>query len=188
CGVCWPRGHFGTFISSTVPILHSARTRDCSAALASTSRGSTSRMTTSTSSSTPSPAGGSPPRPRRTTSPRERAQPAAFPATSAEIRAHWIDFLRSRTSAGRRVAIWGGGSKGVSFLTTTGFTDEVAQVVDINPYKQGKFLPGTGHQVIGPEALKDAPPNVVIVMNPIYLPEIGAQLAEMELDPELIAL
>jgi SAM-dependent methyltransferase len=117
-----------------------------------------------------------------------RALADEFPAKVAEIRDHWIDFLRSRTSAGRRVAIWGGGSKCVSFLTTTGFTDEVAQVVDINPYKQGKFLPGTGHQVTGPEALKEAPPDVVIVMNPIYLPEIGAQLAEMELDPELLAL
>jgi hypothetical protein len=117
-----------------------------------------------------------------------RALAAKFPTKVAEIRAHWSDFLRSRTSAGRRVAIWGGGSKGVSFLTSNGFADEVAQVVDINPYKQGKFLPGTGHQVIGAEALKEAPPDVVIVMNPIYLPEVGAQLAEMELDVELVAL
>ena len=113
---------------------------------------------------------------------------AEFPAKVAEIRAHWTDFLRSRTSAGRRVAIWGGGSKGVSFLTTNGFGDEIAQVVDINPYKQGKFLPGTGHRVIGPEGLKVAAPDVVIVMNRIYLAEVGAQLAEMELDPELVAL
>jgi hypothetical protein len=76
----------------------------------------------------------------------------------------------------------------VSFLTTNGLTDEVAQVVDINPYKQGRFLPGTAHQVIGPQALKEAPPDVVIVMNPVYLPEVGAQLAKMELDPELVAL
>jgi SAM-dependent methyltransferase len=117
-----------------------------------------------------------------------RALAAAFPAKVAEIRAHWTDFVRNRYSAGRRVAIWGGGSKGVSFLTTNGLTDAVAQVVDINPYKQGKFLPGTGHQVIAPETLKEAPPDVVIVMNPIYLPEVGAQLAKMELSPELVAL
>jgi SAM-dependent methyltransferase len=117
-----------------------------------------------------------------------RVLAAEFPAKVAETRAHWTDFLRSRTNAGRRVAIWGGGSKGVSFLTTNGFGDEIAQVVDINPYKQGKFLPGTGHQVIGPEGLKVAAPNVVIVMNRIYLAEVGAQLAELELDPELVAL
>jgi SAM-dependent methyltransferase len=117
-----------------------------------------------------------------------RVLAAGFPAKVAEIRAHWTDFLRNRSSAGRRVAIWGGGSKGVSFLTTNGFGDEVAQVVDVNPYKQGKFLPGTGHQVIGPEGLKLAAPDVVIVMNRIYLAEVGAQLAKMELYPELVAL
>ncbi len=117
-----------------------------------------------------------------------RALATAFPAKVAETRVHWTDFVRSRAGPGKRVAIWGGGSKAVSFLTTNGLTEEVAQVVDINPYKQGKFLPGTGHQVIRPDALKEAPPDVVIVMNPIYLLEVGAQLADMELTPELVAL
>ena len=82
----------------------------------------------------------------------------------------------------------GGGSKGVSFLTTNGLGDEVAQVVDINTHKQGKFLPVTGHEVIGPAAVKAAPPDTVIVMNPIYLPEIAADLAALGLAPELVAL
>ena len=54
--------------------------------------------------------------------------------------------MRSRHAAGKRVAIWGGGSKCVSFLTTNGLGAEVAQVIDINPFKQGKYLPGTGHR------------------------------------------
>jgi ABC-type hemin transport system substrate-binding protein len=64
----------------------------------------------------------------------------------------------------------------------------VAQVVDINPFKQGKYLPGAGHKVLAPEALLDAPPDTVIVMNPVYLPEIGAQLSDMGLTPELVAV
>ena len=117
-----------------------------------------------------------------------RALAATFPAKVAEIRAHWTDFVRSRHAAGKRVAIWGGGSKGVSFLTTNDLGEEVAQVIDINPFKQGRYLPGTGHLVSGPESLKDAPPDTVIVMNPIYLPEIGADLAAMGLTPELVAV
>ena len=65
---------------------------------------------------------------------------------------------------------------------------QVAQVVDINPPKQGKFLPVTGHEVIGPAALASAPPDTVIVMNPIYLPEIAADLATLGLAPELVAI
>ncbi len=117
-----------------------------------------------------------------------RTLAAAFPDKVAKSRAYWKDFVCSRHEAGKRVAIWGGGSKGVSFLTTNGLGREVANVIDINTFKQGKFLPGTGHQVCAPEALKDNPPDTVIVMNPIYLPEIGAQLQAMGLDVELVAV
>lgn len=112
----------------------------------------------------------------------------AFPEKVEAIRRHWTDFVRSRLRDGKRVAIWGGGSKGVSFLTTNGLGEEVAQVIDINPFKQGRYLPGTGHLVSAPESLAEAPPDTVIVMNPIYLPEIGAQLADMGLTPELVAV
>lgn len=117
-----------------------------------------------------------------------RSLAAAFPEKVASIRAYWTDFVRSRHADGKRVAIWGGGSKGVAFLTTNNLDTEVAQVIDINPFKQGKFLPGTGHEVSSPESLVETPPDSVIVMNPIYLPEIGAQLAEMGLQPELVAV
>ncbi|WP_415184800.1 class I SAM-dependent methyltransferase [Phaeovulum sp.] len=117
-----------------------------------------------------------------------RALAVAFPAKVAQIRAFWTDYVRARHADGKRVAIWGGGSKGVSFLTTNGLGPEVAQVIDINPFKQGKYLPGTGHLVSAPESLKEARPDTVIVMNPVYLSEIGAQLALMGLHPELVAV
>ncbi|SIT16984.1 Methyltransferase domain-containing protein [Roseivivax lentus] len=117
-----------------------------------------------------------------------RALAKTFPRKVAETRAYWTDFVQTRHAAGKRVAIWGGGSKGVSFLTTNGLGPEVAQVVDINPFKQGRFLPGTGHRVCGPESLKHAPPDTVIVMNPIYLDEIGSDLAKNGLAPELVAV
>ena len=86
---------------------------------------------------------GSPPCPRRTTSSGCARWPGPSPSASAERRAHWRGFVQRRHQEGARVAIWGGGSKGVAFLTTNGLRDEVAQVVDINPHKQGKFLPVT---------------------------------------------
>jgi SAM-dependent methyltransferase len=117
-----------------------------------------------------------------------RALAAEFPERVAERRAHWSGFVRDRSAAGKRVALWGGGSKAVAFLTTNALGDEVAQVIDINPFKQGRFLPGSGHRVDAPESLRDIPPDTVIVMNPIYLGEISAQLAEMGLTPEVVAV
>ena len=86
------------------------------------------------------------------------------------------------------MAIWGSGSKAVSYLTTLGLRDEIAAVVDINPHKHGKFLAGTGHEIVGPEALVALRPDVVLVMNAIYVGEIGAELRRLGLEPEVEAL
>ena len=134
------------------------------------------------------PAAGRPPLPAEEDLETLRALARAFPDKVAGTRAHWADFVRARYAAGQRVAIWGGGSKGVSFLTTNGLGPEVAAVIDINPFKQGKYLPGTGHRVSAPDSLKEAQPDTVIVMNPVYLEEIGADLAAMGLAPELVAV
>jgi SAM-dependent methyltransferase len=112
----------------------------------------------------------------------------AFPRRVREVRDHWRGLVQDASARGRRVVLWGGGSKGVSFLTTLGLSTEIASIVDINPYKQGKFMPGTGHPIIAPEALVDQPPDLVIVMNPIYVEEIKASLKRLELEPEVIAL
>lgn len=111
-----------------------------------------------------------------------------FEARIQSVRDHWVDFVRSRAQAGKRVAVWGGGSKGVSFMTTNGLSDEVAAVIDINPFKQGKFLPITAHQVQSPESLKDNPPDTVVIMNPVYVPEITQQLISLGLAPEIVAV
>ncbi|WP_341743525.1 class I SAM-dependent methyltransferase [Azonexus hydrophilus] len=72
--------------------------------------------------------------------------------------------------------IWGGASKGVIFsllMERSGFPVEM--VIDINPEKQGKFLPGTGLVVKSPEQglaeLQDG--STICVMNPLYLEEIN---------------
>ena len=91
-------------------------------------------------------------------------------------------------AAGKKVALWGSGSKAVSYLTTLGLGEEIAAVVDINPHKHGKFLAGTGHEIVGPEALVTLRPDVVLVMNAIYVAEIEANLRQLGLAPEIAAL
>lgn len=71
--------------------------------------------------------------------------------------------------------VWGGASKGVIFsIMKKRVGQPVKMVIDINPAKQGKFLPLTGLQVQSPErALSDIPPeSTIYVMNSNYLDEI----------------
>lgn len=91
-------------------------------------------------------------------------------------------------TAGRRIVLWGSGSKAVSYLSTLGLTDEIAAVVDVNPHKHGKYLAGTGHQILSPASLEDSPPDTVIVMNSIYLDEIRLDLQSRRLSPEILSL
>lgn len=94
--------------------------------------------------------------------------------------------LQSLVDAGKSVSIWGAGSKGVAFVTTLDAADQVTSACDINPYKAGKYLAGSGVAVVGPEDLITNQPDVVIPMNPVYTDEIAAKLKELGLQPELI--
>jgi hypothetical protein len=88
---------------------------------------------------------------------------------------------------GRRIILWGSGSKGVGFLTTLGLDDEqLRYVVDINPKKQGKFMASTGQRIVAPAEMADYQPEVVIVMNPIYEQEIRADLKQLGVDAQLV--
>ena len=111
---------------------------------------------------------------------------ASFRRSFAETKRSWTERVAAARADGKRVVIWGAGSKGVSFLTTLGIEREIEYAVDINPLKAGKFMAATGQRVVGPDFLREYRPDLVIAMNPIYLEEIGAQLSSMGLDPELI--
>jgi len=97
----------------------------------------------------------------------------------------WRARLAELEKSGRRVAVWGGGTKGVSFLNMLKVFDAIPYVVDINPYKQGRFLPGTGQKIIAPPFLKEYRPDVVILMNPIYRDEVQVELQGMGIAAEL---
>jgi SAM-dependent methyltransferase len=105
-----------------------------------------------------------------------------------EIVDGWRSRMRELKSSGRRAVIWGGGSKGVAFLTKLGMVDEISYAVDINPYKRGTYMAGTGQEIVLPEFLRSYGPDVVVVMNPIYCDEIRADLTKLDVHAELLPI
>jgi len=111
-----------------------------------------------------------------------------FPKALENKISYWRDILSTHKTQDKKLVLWGSGSKAVSFLTTLEVDDELELVVDINPYKHGYFMAGTGHQIVAPEALIDYKPATVIVMNAIYEQEVRKSLADMGLYPEILSL
>jgi len=109
-----------------------------------------------------------------------------FGAEVAKASAAWRRFLFSGARRGRRTVLWGSGSKAVAFLTALGVTNEVECVVDVNPYRHGKFMPGVPQRIIAPERLVDYDPDYVVVMNPIYTREVRQRLDRLGLKPLLL--
>lgn len=120
--------------------------------------------------------------------PEARRRVAAFAAAVESRLAELRRALDEWHSRGKRVVLWGSGSKAVAYLTGLAVGPEVAAVIDINPHKAGKYLAGTGHKIEAPEALVDIRPDVVLVMNPVYRDEIARSLAGMGLAPALHVL
>lgn len=88
--------------------------------------------------------------------------------------ADFLDSLGKGATKGPS-AVWGGASKGVIFtLLRERLGCPVELVIDINPAKQGKFLPATGLKVLSPEEGLAMLPSesTIYVMNSNYLKEI----------------
>ena len=102
------------------------------------------------------------------------------------------EVLAQHRARGHRLAIWGSGSKCVSLIGSLNLSQgpgsELVAVVDINPHRHGKFLAGSGIEIVSPDALRTLRPEVVLVMNGIYTEEIRHDLAARSLQPELIGL
>lgn len=98
----------------------------------------------------------------------------------------WVDTWRDRLRRGGKLAIWGAGAKGVTFANLVDPACELIDcVVDLNPHKQGQFVPGTGHPIVAPTVLRQRDVKRAILMNPNYRAENLALLRSMQLDIEL---
>ena len=100
----------------------------------------------------------------------------------------WKNRLNQFHADGKRVVVWGSGSKCVAFLTTLNVGKEIEYVVDINPYREGKFIPGAAKQIMSPNFLKNYQPDYVIVMNAAYRREIQQSLNDMDVCTKVIAV
>jgi SAM-dependent methyltransferase len=82
---------------------------------------------------------------------------------------------------GKTMFVWGAGAKGVTFVNLFDKQQEyISALIDINPYKQGRYAGITAHEVISPDKiLERCGDGVIIVLNNNYLKEIKRHLKSL---------
>ena len=98
----------------------------------------------------------------------------------------WACRLLKLESEGQKVVVWGAGAKAATFLNLLRPV-AVDYVVDVNPRKHGKYVIGTGQQIVPPEFLREYLANEIICMNPNYVDEIACQARTLGLQANLVA-
>ncbi len=98
---------------------------------------------------------------------------------------HWKKILEHFGAEGKRIVLWGAGTKGTLFLNTFRDISSLEYIVDVNPRKWGLYIPGSGQKAVSPEFLKKYRPDIVLIMNSNYRDEIARQVSSLELAPEL---
>jgi hypothetical protein len=98
----------------------------------------------------------------------------------ADVKLQLLSFLVSAKQAGHTVVAYGAAAKGNTLLNYCGIRGDFLDfTVDQNPYKQGKFTPGTHIPIAAPARLDEARPDYVLVLPWNLKDEIIAQLAHV---------
>lgn len=132
-------------------------------------------------------------RPAAGDSPPVVTSPGSLPALAgefarreAELIRVWEEKIRELRGAGP-VALWGAGAKGVTFANLIDPSRRLVDcVVDLNPAKQGCYVPGTGHPIVDYRELFGRGVKTAVLMNPNYREENLRLLAEAGLDVSLV--
>lgn len=102
----------------------------------------------------------------------------AFAERVARTKRNLLSFLIHARSAGASVVGYGAPGKGNTLLNYCGVrTDFLDYTVDRNPYKQGKYLPGTRIPIYPPEKIAQTKPQYILILPWNLKEEIAKQLA-----------
>jgi hypothetical protein len=103
---------------------------------------------------------------------------SVFEERARETKRKLLEYLTHAKRAGKTIVGYGAPGKGNTLLNYCGIrTDFIDFTVDRNPYKQGRFLPGTHIPIYAPEKIAEIEPDVILILPWNFKDEIIEQLA-----------
>lgn len=106
---------------------------------------------------------------------------SAFGENVKETKRKLLSFLIDARRDGKKVVGYGAPGKGNTLLNYCGIrTDFLDFTVDRNPYKHGKFTPGTHIPIYTPEKIDESKPDYVLILPWNFKDEIMQQMAHIK--------
>ena len=104
-----------------------------------------------------------------------------FQKNVEELKFNFLEFLIRAKREGKKVAAYGAAAKGSTLLNFSGIrADLISYVVDQNPMKQGKYMPGSRLPIVNEAHLKTDRPDYLIILPWNLKTEITTQLAYLK--------
>jgi SAM-dependent methyltransferase len=101
-----------------------------------------------------------------------------FQSRADQIKNAFLAFLIEAKNAGKKVAAYGAAAKGNTLLNYAGVRpDLLPWVIDRNPAKQGKYLPGSRIPIVDETRLREERPDYVLILPWNLRGEVMEQLA-----------
>ena len=89
----------------------------------------------------------------------------AFQARAEKVKEDFVNFLLESRRCGRSVAAYGAAAKGNTLINFAALgADLIQYVVDKNPAKQGKFMPGSRIPIVSPDVLAESRPDYLVIL------------------------
>ena len=103
---------------------------------------------------------------------------ADFQAKAIQLKNDFIDFLLLAKRQGKKVVAYGAAAKGNTLMNFAGIRpDLISFVVDRNPAKLGKYMPGSRIPIMNEEKIMDYSPDFVVILPWNIKTEVIKQLA-----------
>lgn len=111
--------------------------------------------------------------------PRKKEVYSALQENTKKIKADLLSTLKKYKRDGLKISAYGAAAKGVILLNYCEInSDLIDYVVDLNPNKQGRFIPGSLIPIVDSKMLDTNPPDVLLILPWNLTDEIKSQLSE----------
>jgi len=102
---------------------------------------------------------------------------AGFQTSTDQVKNDFLNFLLDARKQGKTVAAYGAAAKGNTLMNYAGVRpDLISFVVDRNPAKQGKYMPGSRIPIVGESRLQEVKPDFIVILPWNLKAELAKQL------------